>query len=227
MAVGAFPAAKLGLVLIKQISKPIANSIAGRARKSKLFREYFCIPVAQFFHWYDVKVRMRVIGLGKVTSVPKLDEKKAIETGAQLLSEAILIAIGSAIVIWEYRRQSIKEEAKALAVEQEKEEVRSQITNLEFTVERQSVQIKELTRLTIAIRDDIHKLNSQAKKGGWFGGKDADAKSTVPAIPEALQFDHNEQAEKLKPENVSMSHEQTIKPGSITKAVRDLELHAA
>ena len=28
---GAFPAAKLGLVLIKQISKPIANSIAGRA----------------------------------------------------------------------------------------------------------------------------------------------------------------------------------------------------
>ena len=28
MAVGAFPAAKLGLVLIKQISKPIANGIA-------------------------------------------------------------------------------------------------------------------------------------------------------------------------------------------------------
>jgi len=87
MAVGAFPAAKLGLVLIKQISKPIANGIANRARKSKRFREWFCIPVAQFFHWYDVKVRMRVLNLGKVTSVPKLDEKKAIETGAQLLSE--------------------------------------------------------------------------------------------------------------------------------------------
>ena len=33
----------------------------------------------------------------------------------QLLSEFILVAIGSAIVIWEYRRQSVKEEAKAEA----------------------------------------------------------------------------------------------------------------
>ena len=84
MVVGAFPLAKLGFVLVKQISKPIANGIANRARKSKTFRDYVCIPVAQFFHWYDVKVRMRALQLGKVSSVPKLDEKKAIETGAQV-----------------------------------------------------------------------------------------------------------------------------------------------
>ena len=112
-------------------------------------------------------------------------------TSLQLLSEFILVAIGSAIVIWEYRRQSVKEEAKAEAVEKEKEEQRSQITDLEFTVARQSVQIKELTRLTIAIRDDIHNLNRQfnaqaAGKKGWFGGG-----------------------------------------GSITRAVRELDLHAA
>ena len=118
--------------------------------------------------------------MGKVTSVPKLNEKKAIETGAQvswhlasvlhksdfghtlitfgphqsfksnfypqLLSEIILIGIGSAIVIWEYRRSSAKDEAKAEAAEREKEEVRGKITDLEFIVARQSVQIKELTR---------------------------------------------------------------------------------
>ena len=84
MAIGAFPLAKLGFVLVKQISKPIANGIANRARKSKLFRNYICIPVAQLFHWYDVKVRMRVLNLGKVSNVPKLDEKKAIETGSQV-----------------------------------------------------------------------------------------------------------------------------------------------
>jgi len=227
MAVGAFPAAKLGLVLIKQISKPIANGIANRARKSKTFREYFCIPVAQFFHWYDVKVRMRVLNLGKVTSVPKMDDKKAIETGAQLLSEFILIAIGSAIVIWEYNRQSNKEEAKAEAVEKEKAEQKSQITDLEFTVARQSVQIKELTRLTIAIRDDIQKLNSQvttqSEKKGWFGGGGGESppSATVPAIPEALQFD-NDRQESVKPENVSY-----VSRGSIIRAVREMELHAA
>jgi len=57
MAVGAFPLAKLGFLAVKQISKPIANAIAKRARGSRVFREYICIPVAQLFHWYDVKVR--------------------------------------------------------------------------------------------------------------------------------------------------------------------------
>ena len=145
----------------------------------------------------------------------------------QLLSEFILIAIGSAIVIWEYRRQSVKEEAKAEAVEKEKEEQRSQITDLEFTVARQSVQIKELTRLTIAIRDDIHNLNRQvsaqaAGKKGWFGGGSGGGGEdlTVPAIPEALQFDQQESSPK--PENVSY-----VEHGSITRAIRELHLHAA
>ena len=84
MAIGAFPLAKLGFVVIKQISKPIANGIAARARKSRIFRNYVCIPIAQFFHWYDVKARMKTLNLRRVSTVPKLDEKKAIETGSQV-----------------------------------------------------------------------------------------------------------------------------------------------
>jgi len=245
MAVGAFPAAKLGLVLIKQISKPIANGIASRAQKSKVFREFFCIPIAQLFHWYDVKVRMRVLNLGKVTSVPKLNEKKAIETGAQLLSEIILIGIGSAIVIWEYRRSSAKDEAKAEAAEREKEEVRGKITDLEFIVARQSVQIKELTRLTISIRDDIQKISdsqqrlmASGQKKGWFSGKTSDedatpsSATTVAPIPEVLQFDSTNDAD-MSSGNSSASSELKVQDvsfyrhGSVAQAVRELNLHAA
>ena len=82
--VAPFPLVKLGVLVIKQISKPLANSIASRAKKSPFFRNYFCIPTANFFHWADVKVRMRILNLGKVSKVPKLDEKKAIDTGAQV-----------------------------------------------------------------------------------------------------------------------------------------------
>lgn len=82
--VAAFPLIKLGVLLVKQVTKPLANSIARRARSSKFFREKFCVPVAQLFHWYDVKVRMRILNMGKVTKVPKLDEQKAIDTGAQV-----------------------------------------------------------------------------------------------------------------------------------------------
>lgn len=58
MAASAFPLAKLGFLVIKQVSKPIAQGFARRAKESRLFREYICIPIAQFYHWYDVKVRL-------------------------------------------------------------------------------------------------------------------------------------------------------------------------
>lgn len=47
MVVGAFPAAKLGVLAFKQLSKPIANVIKGRAKQSPFFRRYICMPPAQ------------------------------------------------------------------------------------------------------------------------------------------------------------------------------------
>ena len=72
MVAPAFPLAKLGFLAIKQISKPLANVVANRGRKSKIFRNFVVLPVAQFFHFLDVKVRMRILNLGKVTKVPKV-----------------------------------------------------------------------------------------------------------------------------------------------------------
>lgn len=187
MAIGAFPLAKLGFVLIKQITKPIANSIAKRARASRIFRHYICLPPAQFFHWYDVKIRMRVLNLGKVSSVPKLDEKKAIETGAQLLSEGILVAVAAAIVIYEYNRSTQKEEEKQKQIEQEKTELKDRVQDLEFAVEKQSTQLKELTRLAIAIRDDLQKsLLPKSSRGGFFSKNDEKQVPNIPPVPPEL-----------------------------------------
>lgn len=47
MVVGAFPIAKLGALLIKQISKPIANACKERAKHNPFFRTYVCMPPAQ------------------------------------------------------------------------------------------------------------------------------------------------------------------------------------
>lgn len=47
MVVGAFPAAKLGVLLLKQISKPIANALKVKAKDSVFFREWVCMPPAQ------------------------------------------------------------------------------------------------------------------------------------------------------------------------------------
>ena len=50
--------------------------------------------------------------MGKVTKVPKLNEDKAIEEGAQLLSEIVILSIAAGLVMFEYRRSSEKEDAK-------------------------------------------------------------------------------------------------------------------
>lgn len=52
MVVGAFPIAKLSVLLIKQISKPIANICKERAKNSPFFRTYVCMPPAQCKYFF-------------------------------------------------------------------------------------------------------------------------------------------------------------------------------
>lgn len=147
MPAKAFPLSKLGYMALRQISKPIATVVTRRARSSRIFRDYFCIPLAQLFHWTDVKIRMRILHLGKVTTVPKLDEKQAIETGAQMLSEMIIVCVTSSVIIVEYNRQVEKEEAKAVKAEQEKQEMLKKVRELEWTLEAQTREIEQVTRV--------------------------------------------------------------------------------
>eukprot|EP00088_Acartia_fossae_P021570 TRINITY_DN2297_c0_g1_i10.p1 TRINITY_DN2297_c0_g1~~TRINITY_DN2297_c0_g1_i10.p1 ORF type:complete len:250 (-),score=60.84 TRINITY_DN2297_c0_g1_i10:118-867(-) len=156
--VAAFPVAKLGFLLVKQVSKPIAKSIAARARNSKFFRTYVCIPVAQLFHWYEIRLKMRMLNIGgKVTKVPKLNEAKAIEQGSEILSEFIILSIAATILIYEYNRSKEKEEAKELAKEQETERIKNKIFELEFKQDKQTTQIRELSKLVIELKEHEHK----------------------------------------------------------------------
>lgn len=105
----------------------------------------------------------------------------------QLLSEFILVAVASAIVIFEYNRSAQKEEKKVMEIEQEKSELRERVQDLEFAVEKQSTQLKELTRLAIAIRDDLQKsLLPKQNKKGFFSKKDEEQVQSVPPIPSEL-----------------------------------------
>ena len=47
MVVGVFPIAKLGALLFRQLSKPVANFVKERAKHSYFFRTYVCMPPAQ------------------------------------------------------------------------------------------------------------------------------------------------------------------------------------
>ncbi|KAF7418997.1 hypothetical protein HZH68_001650 [Vespula germanica] len=112
MVVGVFPALKLGVLFIKQISKPLAKIIVNQAKNHPIFRRYFIIPPAQIYHWAEVKGKMYMMNLGKPTKVAKLNENMAIELGASLMGEVIIFGLAGACVMFEYNRQVTKEAKK-------------------------------------------------------------------------------------------------------------------
>ncbi|XP_061398758.1 putative OPA3-like protein CG13603 [Musca vetustissima] len=147
MVIGAFPAAKLGVLAIKQVSKPIANIIKSKAKEHPLFRNYICMPPAQLYNWVEVKTKMWALNLGKPVNVPPLTEAMAVELGANLLGEFIIFAIGAGLLIFEYARQTSNEAKKQEKMALEKAELTNNLAELTFRLERQDAQLRELTRV--------------------------------------------------------------------------------
>ncbi|CAH4031889.1 optic atrophy 3 protein homolog [Pieris brassicae] len=156
MVVGAFPIAKLSVLLIKQISKPIANICKERAKNSPFFRTYVCMPPAQFYNWCEVKAKMWILNLGKPVNIPVLSQDMAIELGANLLGETVIFVIGAGLLIVEYNRQSKKEASKEAKREAEMKHITGTITDLYFTVQQQQTQLREMERL-------IHDLDNKPR----------------------------------------------------------------
>jgi len=209
--VAAFPVAKLGFLFVKQISKPIAKQIAARAKTSRLFRDYVCIPVAQLFHWYEVKLKVQMMNIGgKVTKVPKLNEARAIEQGSEILSEFILLSVASTILIYEYNRSKEKEEQKEEAATLERERLKQKIFEIEFKVEKQTTQIRELARTVIHIEEDIHKRSVRR----IFEKKP----EVSPELLESAQEAPSSQVFLVQPLEAQVSPTPSVKPDESTPA---------
>ena len=163
MVVGAFPVVKLGALLMKQLSKPIANFAKERAKNHHFFRTYICMPPAQFYNWCEIKTKMWVLNLGKPVNVPQLNEAMAIELGANMLGETIVFCIAAGILYFEYARQTQKELAKEKARQEELSQLNYTIQQMYFTVERQDTQIRELLQ-SVSDLEKRHPLMPRRKK---------------------------------------------------------------
>ncbi|XP_077300249.1 optic atrophy 3 protein homolog [Arctopsyche grandis] len=178
MVVGAFPAAKLGILLFKQISKPIANFAKERAKNNRFFRTYVCMPPAHFYNWCEVQSKMWIMNLGKPVNIPQLNEQMAIELGANLLGEGIIFVLGAALLIFEYNRSSKKEAAKEEQFAQEREHLNNVINELYFSVQKQDTQINEMQR-------NIYDLETRAVVKPWVPKKDDKGSGNQPPKPAA------------------------------------------
>lgn len=147
MVVGAFPLFKLASLAIKQISKPIANSLKTTAKQSDFFKKYVCVWPGQGYHWLETNVKMRIMGLSGPDKVQPLSEQAAIDVGAELLGETLVFGVAATLMYLEYSRGKKKEEMKEQEQNQKLFELQRQVKELELLVDTNAAQVRELTRL--------------------------------------------------------------------------------
>ncbi|KAL6264061.1 hypothetical protein P5V15_004140 [Pogonomyrmex californicus] len=194
MPIGVFPALKLGVLFIKQISKPLAKFLVNQAKSHPIFRTYFIIPPAQFYHWTEVKAKMYIMNLGKPTKITKLNETMAIELGANLMGELIIFSVAGACVVLEYNRQVTKEAKKEELRQMQIQKFTDDIQALYNTMLQQEARIHylqsainelakhtrhKLPELPPQINNDDNNLEGNARKNS-----NKDSKNTTEANTE-------------------------------------------
>ena len=95
----------------------------------------------------ETKVKMRLMGLSGPDKVQPLSEQKAVDVGSELLGEALIFGIATVMLVFEYRRGQRKEETKEDLQNQKIIDLQNQVKELELTLETNSAQVRELTRL--------------------------------------------------------------------------------
>ncbi|XP_041354284.1 putative OPA3-like protein CG13603 [Gigantopelta aegis] len=163
----AFPLVKLASLAIKQISKPLAQVIKNRAKKYAFFRTYICMPPAQFFHWFEVNVRLRLMGMGKAQQVEKLNDEMAIDLGAEMLGEFVIYSVAAMTIYLEYSRSSAKEQIKEEQHIHDMISLQQKIQELGITTERQEAQLHELERIV----NDLDSRNKSLTSRIFGSGK--------------------------------------------------------
>ncbi|XP_023334299.1 putative OPA3-like protein CG13603 isoform X4 [Eurytemora carolleeae] len=100
-----FPLSKLAFMYVKKVAQPIASRIARKAEKDNWFKTYICLPPANLYHFYEAKIKFKVMNIGRtrISKVPKLNEKAAIELGSNLCAEFIIMSVASILALHEVR----------------------------------------------------------------------------------------------------------------------------
>lgn len=77
------PLIKLGYLLVRTLSKPIAKIVTHQAAEHPRFRE-ICIRLSQSYHKMEVNLRSRVVSGETSPEIRPLNDQKAIQLGGKM-----------------------------------------------------------------------------------------------------------------------------------------------
>lgn len=147
------PLAKLGTLVLRTLSKPLANRLKQQAAHHARFREII-INFAQANHRFQVNLQRRIYSHATDVEIRPLNEEKAVQAATDFLGEAFIFSVGGAVVIFEVQRSARSEARKEEARKQELEDLRK----------RDEIVAVELD----SIRDRVDELERMLKGRGAF-----------------------------------------------------------
>ncbi|XP_004524394.1 putative OPA3-like protein CG13603 [Ceratitis capitata] len=151
----ALPVFKLGMLAVRQLSKYVASFIKQKAKDNAIFRNYFCIPPAQWYNRMETRTKMWTMKMGKPTNIKPLSEAAAIDLGASMLGEFVLFLICGAAVVSEVSRQMRSERRKREEKLKAAIKLTNNILNMEETIEQQEQYIQEIRKALKSLGKDI------------------------------------------------------------------------
>ena len=113
-------AVKLGILVVKSVTKPFAKRIKNTQDKDL---QQFCRRVGQAQNKLITLVNLRMSGI-KAKKVKALPDEQALSLGAELVSEGVILGISGSLLALEYWRRDFLAEKKKLKHEKEKAERR-------------------------------------------------------------------------------------------------------
>ncbi|XP_053399330.1 optic atrophy 3 protein homolog [Mercenaria mercenaria] len=139
------PLIKLGVLFVKQMSKPLANAVKRSARASPTFKK-ICMKPAELYHSYEINIKMRILGLGKPTQKQALSPDKAVELGAEMIGEITLYTFLVGILYAEYSYSARNSEREKDEKKQYLMSLERHVTELELNSARVEAELRELQR---------------------------------------------------------------------------------
>jgi hypothetical protein len=155
---------KVVSIAVRTLARPLINWLSYynriKMQESKnifaIFMKNKLIFLGQNFHYYNVLLNRKIFGLSKESVIKPLTEDKALERGAELISEmivySILLIVPSYEMIKSYKTTQQKNQKKKDYMVKIQTEVESMIElNL-----KNSSQVKEIKNSLIKINEGIY-----------------------------------------------------------------------
>lgn len=147
-------ALKIGSLLVRTLSKPIANTIKAQAKEHKAFRKA-CIEFAQWMH----RAEFRITGINRAKSgganvrLRPLNDAKAVDAGATFLSETFIFTVAGGAILFETWRARRKEKNR-------RDEVAEAILGLQHEI----VRINEIMEKQFVLQKKKNELQSSTEE---------------------------------------------------------------